>query len=580
METKTVKRLPYGNSNFESIMTENYAYVDKTRFVEQLENEANKYQFFIRPRKFGKSLFFSLLEHYYDLNRIANFEKLFGGLYIGKHPTPKKNAYAVLKFDFSGLDTSNEERFRTSFSGNIQDAVCYFLDAYRNLFPDVDSLIQQINEEKSGISSIRKIINKAGTKGVKIFVIIDEYDHFANDLIAMGTQLGTDVYHNMVHANGLVRDFYEALKTGTKTAIDRIFITGISPVMLDDLTSGFNIAVNLTLKPKYNEMMGFTQQEVDALMDETGVDPNLINVDMETYYDGYLFHPDGKNRVYNPSMILYFFYQILDEGRPPENIIDDNLKTDYNRLRRMVQNEENRNKLMEIVQNNGIVSDVISKFSIDRLEDTKYFISLLFYMGLLTVDKYQDDTLILKIPNYSIRTVYWEYLEQLTLDWNEDVVIDVRAQSAAVRELAHHGNLHPYIEYVSRNILNRLSNRDLQQFNEKYIKIMLLNGLFQSKLYVPLTEKEVENGYIDIFLQRSPRLPNIKYEWVWELKYLKKGDRKALHSARNDARAQLEKYRNSHEFAERTDVRFASIIFIGKDKFEIEEDKNNDRMLL
>ncbi|GHT54108.1 hypothetical protein AGMMS49982_18260 [Bacteroidia bacterium] len=571
METKTVKRLPYGTSNFGKLITENYAYVDKTRFVEQLENEANPYQFFIRPRKFGKSLFFSLLEHYYDINCANDFEKLFGELYIGKHPTPKKNAYAVMEFDFSSIDTSEEDGFRRSFSQKIRDAVRQFLNTYRNLISDSDTYIQQINTEKPGIQSIQMAITAAKSAGVKIFVIIDEYDHFANDLIAMGSQLGKNVYHNMVHANGLVRDFYEALKIGTKTAIDRIFITGISPVMLDDLTSGFNIAVNLTLEPQYNEMMGFTQQEVDALMHETGVDPNFINVDMEMYYNGYLFHKDGEHRVYNPSMILYFFYQILKSQKAPENIIDDNLKTDYNRLRRMVQNEENRNTLIEIVQNNGIMSDIISKFSIDRLENTKYFISLLFYMGLLTVDKYHDGRLYLKIPNYSIRTVYWEYLEQLTLEWNKDVMIDLTQQTDAVWQLAYPGNLRPYIEYVSKNIFSRLSNRDLQHFNEKHIKIMLLNGLFQSKLYVPLTEKEVENGYIDIFLQRSPRLPDIKYEWVWELKYLKKGDRKALHSARNDARAQLEKYRKSHEFAGRADMRFASIIFIGKDKFEIEE---------
>ncbi|GHT43609.1 hypothetical protein AGMMS49965_17730 [Bacteroidia bacterium] len=418
METKTVKRLPYGNSNFESIMTENYAYVDKTRFVEQLENEANKYQFFIRPRKFGKSLFFSLLEHYYDVNKAKNFEKLFGELYIGKHPTPKKSAYAVLKFDFSGLDTSNEDRFRTSFSGNIQDAVRRFMDVYRNLFADAADFIQRIDEEKPGILSIRKIIDKVESADVKIFVIIDEYDHFANDLIAIGSQLGKDVYHNMVHANGLVRDFYEALKTGTKTVIDRIFITGISPVMLDDLTSGFNIAANLTLEPKYNEMMGFTQQEVDALMHETGVDPNFINVDMGMYYDGYLFHEDGENRVYNPSMILYFFYQILQSQKPPKNIIDDNLKTDYNRLRRMVQNEENRNTLIEIVQNNGIMSDVISKFSIDRLEDTKYFISLLFYMGL--------QYLIEKIEYHGwiVHSIFSVFVEKITIIIHPHIYID------------------------------------------------------------------------------------------------------------------------------------------------------------
>jgi hypothetical protein len=226
---------------------------------------------------------------------------------------------------------------------------------------------------------------------------------------------------------------------------------------------------------------------------------------------------------------------------------------------------------MEIVQNDGIISDVISKFSIDRLEDTKYFISLLFYMGLLTVDKYQEGRLFLKIPNNSIRTVYWEYLEQLTLEWNKDVMIDLTQQTDAVWELAYRGNLHPYIEYVSKNIFSRLSNRDLQQFNEKYIKIMLLNGLFQSKLYVPRTEKEVENGYIDIFLQRSPLLPDIKYEWVWEIKYIKKADAKNVETAREQARTQLEKYRYSHLFAGRKDVRFLSILFIGKDKYEMAE---------
>ncbi|WP_056928794.1 AAA family ATPase [Candidatus Symbiothrix dinenymphae] len=443
METKTVKRLPYGNSNFGRIMTENYAYVDKTRFIEQLENESNSYQFFIRPRKFGKSLFFSLLEHYYDVNRANNFEKLFGDLYIGKHPTPQKNAYVVLKFDFSGIDTSSEDNFQLSFSRKIQDAVCQFITLYRNLFPNADALILRLIEESPSVQSIQKAINMAESTGVKMFVIIDEYDHFANDLIAMGTHLGKDVYHNVIHANGSVRDFYEALKIGTKTVIERIFITGISPVMLDDLTSGFNIAVNLTLDPKYNEMMGFTQQEVEALMLETGVDPNLIIVDMEAYYDGYLFHEEGEHRVYNPSMILYLFYQILQSQKPPKNIIDDNLKTDYSRLRRMVQNEDNRNTLTKIIQDNGIISDVINKFTIDRLEDTKYFISLLFYMGLLTVDKAVEGSLRLKIPNYSIRTVYWEYLEQMTLEWNKEVTIDVTQQTDAVWQLAYPGNLSP-----------------------------------------------------------------------------------------------------------------------------------------
>ncbi|MDR1918955.1 MAG: AAA family ATPase, partial [Tannerellaceae bacterium] len=266
MTTKIVKRLPYGTSNFEKLISENYAYVDKTPFIEQLENEANPYQFFIRPRKFGKSLLLSMLSHYYDINRAAQFESLFGELYIGKHPTPHKNGYGIIEFNFSGLNTYSEEDFRASFSHKVQDTVLAFIGRYRHLFPRAEELTRKIDQEKPGIDALLLAYNEARIAGIKIFVLIDEYDHFANDLIAMGNQLGDDVYRRMVRANGLVRDFYETLKIGTSDVLDRIFITGISPVMLDDLTSGFNMAAILTLDLAYNEMMGFTRQEVDALM--------------------------------------------------------------------------------------------------------------------------------------------------------------------------------------------------------------------------------------------------------------------------------------------------------------------------
>jgi hypothetical protein len=351
-------------------------------------------------------------------------------------------------------------------------------------------------------------------------------------------------------------------------------LTGITPIMLDDLTSGFNIANSLSLDPIYNEMLGFTKDEVKALIVTTGVDKTLINVDMELFYNGYLFHKDGEHRVYNPSMMLYFFNQILRSGKTPENIIDENLKTDYGRLRRLVMNEQNSATLLTIAQDNSILSDIILKFSIDELHENKSFVSLLFYMGLLTVERMEEGSLRLKIPNYSIRTIFWEYIMRLTQDRNEDVLIDFSELKAAVRELAYRGNAVPFIDYVSRNIFSRLSNRDLKRFSEKYIKIILLSGLFQSKLYVPITEMEITKGYTDIWLKRSHQFPEIPYEWVWELKYVKKEDESneaVLQEKRDEARAQLAKYRNSHLFAEHTDVRYLSIIFIGKDKYELSE---------
>ncbi|MDR0415069.1 MAG: AAA family ATPase [Prevotellaceae bacterium] len=574
MDTQNFKKLTYGNSNFEKIITENYAYVDKTRFIELLEKETNPHHFFIRPRKFGKSLFYSTLLHYYDVNKADNFERLFGELYIGKHPTPKRSSYMVMQFNFSGLNTADRQNFIDDFNSAIKISIFEFMLRYQNIIPNVDMLNEQLKEASTGSGRLKLVLAAMNTIGRKVFVLIDEYDHFANDLIVMGKQhTGDEFYYTVVRANGVVRDFYETLKINTSDALDRIFITGISPVMLNDLTSGFNIANNLTLEPAYNEMMGFTQEEVNDLMLKTGVDPALIQVDMEMYYNGYLFNRNGGSKVYNPSMILYFFEQLLRNGAS-ENIIDSNMKTDYGRLQNLVQNGMNSLKLLEITKNNGVMSDIISDFSIDRLDDDKYFVSLLFYMGLLTIDRQMEGCLYLKIPNYSIRTVFWEYIEQLISDQNKDIMVDPSEQKEAVWQLAYRGNLTPYIDYVSRNIFCRLSNRDLERFDEKYIKIMLLNGLFQSKLYVPVTEREVESGYIDMYLQRSSLLPDLRYEWVWEIKYVKKSNeknKKLLQAVKKEAFDQLARYRQAQDFAARSDVRYAVIIFIGKDRYEAHE---------
>jgi hypothetical protein len=575
MEAKNRKRLPYGISNFEKIRTENYIYVDKTPYIELLENENNDKLFFTRPRKFGKSLFFSMLSYYYDINQADKFEQLFGDLYIGKHPTPKHNTYLILKFNFSGLNTFTEEAFEVSLSGEIQDTVRGFLSRYDYLSPKFDIYNREITVEQPGVRALLKAFNAAESAGKKLYIIIDEYDHFANDLIAQGTYTGDNVYRHLVRSNGIIRDFYETLKKGSETVIDRIIITGITPIMLDDITSGFNVSHNLSLKKRYNEMLGFTQDEVNTLMEKTGIEPSIINVDMELLYNGYLFHQDGEHKVYNSSMILYLFDSIVNDGIV-ENVIDENLKMDYGKLQRLVQNEKNGEQLIQIAENNGTDSGIIPKFPLDRLHDNEYFVSLLFYLGLLTIDRYENGKMYLKIPNYSIRTIYWEYILRLTKDWNKDVMLDMRRQQDAISRLAYQNDPKPYLDYIRENILGNLSNRYLRNFNEKYILIMLLNGLYQSKLYEISNELEVSQGYVDIYIQRSHLHPDIPYEWIWEIKYIKKGDannkeKNILEKAQKEARAQLNRYKNSSKFANRTDVKYLSLIFIGKDKYNMEE---------
>jgi hypothetical protein len=316
-------------------------------------------------------------------------------------------------------------------------------------------------------------------------------------------------------------------------------------------------------------MMGFTIQEVEQLMDATGVNRDFINVDMQWYYNGYLFNEDATDSIYNPSMMLYFFKQIIEEEKVPKKIIDDNLKIDYGRLQRLTHNETNREILLQILKNEGIVTKIHSKFSIDELFHDEYFVSLLFYMGLLTIEKPTLGSLQLRIPNYSIKTVLWEYILK-SVQRNAGFVINTTELECSIISLAIHGQAKPIIDYVSRNIFNKLSNQDLKKFDEKYIKIMLLGALFQSNVYVPKSETETNTGYIDIYLKRSPLLPEVKYEWIFELKYFK-ASKKPSDADRINAQEQLLKYAGSYEMKDRNDLKKAVILFVGKNKYELFE---------
>jgi len=563
-------------SNFETLITENYYYVDKTRFIELLENESNNIIFFTRPRKFGKSLFLTTLSHYYNVCEADKFDKLFGDLYIGKNPTPLRNSFVMVNLDFSGIDTTNEKRFAESFSGKIQNNVITQMYLYEKHYPDEVKELLSNSDRYSGVKAINMLFDFAAKLGCKAYVIIDEYDHFANDVIALGSNVGDELYRRMTGANSIVRDFYETLKAGTKTVVDRVFMTGITPIMLDDMTSGFNVSNNISKNAQYNELLGFTQEEVDTMIDSLEIKKEQLTIDLKLMYNGYLFHEYAQNQVYNPSMMLYYCDNVMRLGHyASKYVIDDNLKTDYGRLRRLIEPEENRKKIMEIIENNTIGSVVIDKFSLQDLTQNRAFISLLYYMGLLTIDTSTPGKMQLKIPNYSIRTVYWEYLMRMTEDRNADVLVDLSVLADTMYALAYENNPRPFLDYISKNIVTRLSYRDFENFDEKYLKIIILNNLFYGNNYIPISETELTYGYSDVYLQRKKGiLPDTATEWIWEIKYVKKADENnnsVIESKRASARKQLEKYRMSHAFKDRTDVRYLIVMFIGKDKFEIEE---------
>jgi len=559
------KKIPYGQSNFADMIERGYAYVDKTRYIELLENENNGYQFFIRPRRFGKSLFLSILENYYDINRKENFASLFGEFYIGKNPTPEQGTYAVLKFNFSGLNTDSHEEFKSSFLKRIEESVSAFLKHYKNIVPNAQKEIENITEKSFGLNALNAAYRVAADAGIFIFAIIDEYDHFANNLIALGK-----TYTDEVKAGGIVRSFYENLKVGTDSIVRRIFITGISPMMINDLTSGFNIATDYSLLLKYNEMFGLTKEEVEWLIQKMGVNKSAIKIDMEAYYNGYMFHKDAKSRVYNPQMILYLFDQ-LQLGGLPEQIVDTNLQTDYARLRRLAENENNRELLLQIINNGGIYGNIIEKFSLDNLNTEEYFVSLLFYLGMLTNGGMQRGRIWFKIPNYSIRTLYWGYVVSYIQDQEKTRVSTFELDELAGK-MAFDGDIKPYLDFFTENFLKRLSNRDLIRFDEKHIKVMLLASLFTSRLYLPNSEDEVTEGYTDIYLQKHPAVADIKYEYVFEIKYTKTdAPDSEIKAKREEAQAQIERYKKDPRFANRNDIRFAAIVFKGKGEYELSE---------
>ncbi|MCL0032968.1 ATP-binding protein, partial [Peptococcaceae bacterium] len=500
-------------------------------------------------------------------------------LYIGKNPTLLKNSYLVLRLNFSGLNTENKEKLENSFRLSLVNDIVEFIFKYKNIFENAYELEKEINQIQDIKSIFKFITKKVQNSGKKLYLIIDEYDHFANDIIAMGDD---KLYKDIIRATGFVRDFYETIKIGTESTIDRIFITGISPVMLDDLTSGFNIASNLTLDPKLNDMMGFTEEEVEKAIGKLGIEVTMpttgkklsteeLLMELNKNYNGYLFNIKAKNRVYNPGMTFYFFQQCIANKEYPDNLIDDNIKTDYGRLNRLTANQENKKILEEIIKNENVTASIATRFSFDTMYDREYFVSLLFYMGLLTIDRQEKTRLILKIPNYVIKTVFWEYI--LTkLKVEHKIRIDLEEIRLAIEEMAYEGRIEPYVKYISKNVLNTLSNRDLIKFDEKYIKLILIVYISDSNAYRIHSEREIEEGYIDIYLEKAPHMPDIKYEWLIELKYLKESERDKLEEVKKRGLEQLERYAKSKNLADRENLKKALLVFIGKKDYVIVEE--------
>ena len=307
------KRIPYGMMNFVAVREDNCYYVDKTRFIEKVER-ANKFFFFIRPRRFGKSLTISMLHHYYDINAVDKFERLYGDLYIGKHPTPNHNKYLILYLNFAVVN-ADMGNYRSALDAICNTEFNYFCDVYEQYLPK--GIKEEMNKKNGCVEQLDHLYREARKTDARIYLFIDEYDHFTNHILSDAARL--DEYKGETHGTGYLRTFFDTIKSGTYSSIERIFITGVSPVTLDDLTSGFNIGTNYSLDYDFNEMVGFTEEEVREMLTYYSLHykfnhtvDELIEI-IKPYYDNYCFSEEayGETTMYNSNMVLYFLFKYI-----------------------------------------------------------------------------------------------------------------------------------------------------------------------------------------------------------------------------------------------------------------------------
>lgn len=559
-----MKKLPYGVSDYERIVDNNYYYVDKTPYIEQLENLAEPYIMLLRPRKFGKTLFTSTLENYYDIKKADKFEKLFKQTYIYNHQTPQKNSYHILRFNFSGIDTSDENSTMKGFKEKSIISIKRFADIY-----GIDFYINEAQSAEAMLSSIFEAF-RSQKEGQKIYVIIDEYDHFANELLSFNT----NKFKELVAKNGKIRKWYEILKEGTESVVDRIFITGVAPITLDSLTSGFNICSDKTLDDRFNKMLGFTKEELIKLMKDQEINDEKIEKLMpilKENYDGYKFSTTAKEQIYNSNMCLYFINEYKShEDTVPKRLIDMNIASDYSKLSKMLELCQSENRidiLKKTISGEGVITNITEKFNPEVEFGKKEFISMLFYLGYLTIVGEKLEKPELNIPNKIMKELYSDYFVD-TLTRKTNLRIDESDYNKMLEEIAFEGRIDTLVNLVQKYLSN-LSNRDFQRFDEKYIKLIFYCISMNLKLFSVKSEMEVHRNYPDLLLIPVDKTKGYKSVMI-EFKYLKKGEENKLQEKQQEAKEQIKRYAEFEEIKTIEGLRKYTVVVV-VDKVYIEE---------
>lgn len=523
------KLLPYGMMNFADIRLDNYYYVDKTSFIPVIE-QSDRFFFFIRPRRFGKSLTLNMLQHYYDVRTRDKFDALFGDLYIGKHPTRDRNSYLVLYLNFSGI-SGELHNYRQGLDAHCNTSFDYFCDIYAEYLPK--GIKEVLNEKAGAVEQLDYLYHQCELAGQQIYLFIDEYDHFTNAILSDAESIHR--YTEETHKEGYLRAFFNRVKAGTYSSIKRCFITGVSPVTMDDLTSGFNIGTNYSLTPKFNAMMGFTEDEVREMLTYYSTKaPFHHTVDelielMKPWYDNYCFAQECYDQptLYNSNMVLYFVKNYIDNnGKAPRNMIESNIRIDYEKLRMLIRKDKefahDASIIQTLVSQGYITGELKDGFPAANIVDSDNFVSLLYYFGMLTVSGTFEGKTKLIIPNQVVREQLYTYLLNT---YNEaDLSFSNHEKDELSSALAYRGAWQSYFDYIADCLKRYASQRDKQK-GESFVHGFTLAMTAQNRFYRPISEADTQSGYVDIFL--SPMLeiyPDMSHSYIIELKYAKYKD--------------------------------------------------------
>lgn len=535
-------RFPKGKADFKVLRKEGFVYVDKTKYIALLENSNNQSIHFLRPRRFGKSLFTSMLECYYDVTIKEEFESLFQGTYIYHHPTKKHHQYYVLKFDFSGLNSNNLAELKEEFHNEVYRSCTKFIKKYQ-----LDIVLEKGSSAADCLSDFianveLKLRERPDLSGV--YVIVDEYDHFANELLSFHF----DQFNEIVSKNGYVRKFYEVLKKGTIGTISQIFITGVSPITMDSMTSGFNISTNLSLDPRFNEMLGFTTTETKQLLSlvESIKDPEETLQKMKQYYDGYKFNEDASNHVFNPNMTLYYLDHLQLFHKEPKSLVDPNIYSDYKKIENLLNikpDSSQQQVIADLLSDQTLKCRLTQTYEINSKFTRDDFVSLLYYLGYLTICGSIGARVLLKVPNEVMKNVYFDYFRSMLAHYDE---MDTEKDMDAIDNILYKKDNTLFVQQVE-NILSILDKRDYMKFDEGRLKVACAAICKANPSVLFKSEYPVPNGFVDFVL--FPYQVKGACALI-ELKYIKAKDftEQVLQEKRSKALEEITKYKSAKEF--------------------------------